>query len=244
MQVASSSYDIPRDLRDELKRRYPGLGDRADFWRMLGYLLFPSRVERDSGRPIISADTLAMLAGKTRQYRSRNYATRTLLTAFTKAVLPDMIYSDWSHDKRSLIPGRKARTIVRDGLDPAEAAAWRDRILDAHQHNEPGRVHLDTGRAARYKEVKRRREAIEEHIASLRLRHARRVIEHQNALPATPFTRKLNEGRLKAFQTVRFEPDSPSKQQTLSTLLRISSDPKPYLKPVLELGAVSGHFPA
>ena len=230
--VATWTAEVPRDLRNDIKKRYPGLGDHPGYWRMLGYILFPSRFEAATGRPIISAATVAALAGKVDQQRNRNFRAGSFLAAFKKHVVPGFTYSRWHHYKSSPFHQRKARTILGGGLDPVERQAWRDRVYDAILNDEPDRVYLDTGRKIGAREAQRRREEIETQIDAMNLGHADVVIRYHNALNVGIFTKKVNAGRQEAFAQVRAEPESPSQQQALSVLVHIVSAPKPYLRPV------------
>ncbi|HEU4326501.1 MAG TPA: hypothetical protein VFS21_25390 [Roseiflexaceae bacterium] len=121
--------------RDFFARSYPGLGNNAAYWRLLGWSLFSGFLDAETGRTVLPAEVLSLCEGKER-FDAKNYSASKLLGGFRRDVcaleLSQQTFSGWQ---------TKARQIVALGCSNADTAA----VLGADTAYTGERVDFVTG---------------------------------------------------------------------------------------------------
>lgn len=201
---------------------------------MLQYLVAPTSIEKRTGNAIISATTLARVAGREKQHMARNFTASTeVLEPFKRDVLPDFDYNEWSHYLASPTPGRDARTVASPGLGVLGAEEIRARILEGYIKGDPQEhVRFDDGlKITRQKRADRRKE-LTELVRSLPATGSQRIVEYHLQLDPQTFVKKIKANKEAAFEHLVAEAESPSSRQAMNQLLFILEEPMPFLRPV------------
>ena len=181
-----SDKSVSPGFRDALGQALPGLGGRADYWRLTQHLLFGTWRDHDTSRLLLPSELIAAIEGKK---HDKNYVAGKFLEAYRRDVMDFEI----APHVFSFDPDRcRARSLMALELPQAVSA-----LVEAERRSlPPEQVWMSTGNKVLRKHAVASRQ--EDHAeAQGRARgdgvcpQARLLLDYMNSLPPNRFTSAL-----------------------------------------------------
>ncbi|HIL58170.1 MAG TPA: hypothetical protein EYG39_09705 [Rhodothermales bacterium] len=188
--TSSPNAAMLREVRDAIVSHHgsreatpdPTALDDPRLLALLLYLYAPAAIDSETGFPLIPATTLALIEGKERQQRSKNYVARDFLVEYQERVDPSFRWRQ--HD----LGARRPRSVREFQADPILLRLARQPVPSAGDLVCTMGGALRESRAIHLQALRDRVPA--EHVVD---RSVGRLLEYLNGLPSNRFTRAVGE---------------------------------------------------
>lgn len=225
MVTRHSDYLVTTEFYKLIVERFPILKHNPGYRHLLGYILFGTWVDADTGELIIHRHLLADMEGKRKQSESANFRGRDLTDGFSRDVFHlqcrcEDIYKEVA-----------ARRIVHAEVPEDIRKASLEQV-----GSDGSLVWLGSGEQPGNNDAFRERMRLEAHALEFRAkaksREATEILDYLNGLPPARFTSLVKRNLRMAVRTAKALPSERSRERELKLLKAIAQQPKPYYKTV------------
>lgn len=219
---------ISVELREALKKTYPGLLEIIEFWRFLRYLIFGKKCEI-TGNSLIDLFHLAKAEGLVHTFKYTNkYIGKSFLERFQQRVMsPETFtWSDWSYQQE--------RARIAFVIFPLHIEELIEKEMINISTNFKDKVYMDTGKRVSDYTRKVDREIIKQEALTyfeFAIPEAKPLLHYMNSVSIRPFIKVIN-ANLDAALSKAIKIEEPIKMRTqLEILATLSEDIQPFYKP-------------
>jgi hypothetical protein len=216
--MALPTLSVSRAFREQALATYPGLASDPAFRGLFATLIAPGHRDEETDAPVLSAQLLASLEGKTPQFQARNYCGDDFIERYREQTGHhiELTAADFRQGR--------ARTLAKLNLEPALQQAWEQELTTVTDK----RVAFVSGRRLTRQGQADQRRANREEAATRTSGYAetQAALDYLNQVPVQVASRAVTAHLDEAVAIAGAATNVNRRQQDLLTLRYMQDQPK------------------